>query len=356
MPEHRALLKENVERIVVIAPSWVGDTVMMTPVLRALREHRPKAHITVLARPPLEQLLDGCPWIDAAMPCAMKGAAGMFRLGSAIRSHNADAVLLMPNSFRTALGARLSGAKQRIGYNTDGRGFLLTGRVDVEKQTQPVSTVLYYRQLLARSLGVDDDSINAKLELHTTQAHDDAADKLLHDLDSARPFIVLNPGGVRENKRWPAEHFAVAADLLHSKLNAQCAVTGSPSERATIDDVLRHATSPMINLLERGVTLGSLKSVLKRASLLITNDTGPRHIALALGTPVVALFGPTDHRWTILPGHESQERKLLAEPFLPDNLVADKFPKACVIDRIRVGDVVTAAMEMLRAQHQTRSV
>ena len=350
------LIPENAHRIVIVAPSWVGDTVMMTPVLRALRKHRPGASIAVVARPPLVQLLDGCPWIDSVTPCAMKGAAGVFRLASAIRAQKPDAALLLPNSFRSALGARLRGAGRRIGYDRDGRGLLLTDRVKVQHGNHPVSTILYYRHLTAAALGIDDEAIDPRMELHVTPAQHEAADTLLRDVDPTRPLIVLNPGGVRENKRWPAEHFAKAADALASKLGAQCAVTGSPGERDTVDAVVRRAQSTIVNLQQRGVTLGSLKSVLKRASLLITNDTGPRHMALALGTPVVTLFGPTDHRWTTLPGHEQDEIKLLAEPFLPEELVADKYPRTCLIDRIRVGDVVRAATQLLVMKEETGRV
>jgi len=122
-------------------------------------------------------------------------------------------------------------------------------------------------------------------------------------------------------------------------------ITGSPGEREVLTSVHRAAKTPLIDLSERGVTLGSLKAVIQRAALVITNDTGPRHIAAALGTPVVTLFGPTDHRWTTL--HDVRERILLAEPFLPEELVADRFPRACAIEKIAVGDVVVAAESLL---------
>ena len=101
-----------------------------------------------------------------------------------------------------------------------------------------------------------------------------------------------------------------------------------------------------MHLCARGLTLGSLKAVLRRAALLITNDTGPRHIAAALGTPIVALYGPTDHRWTTL--QAARERSVLAEPFLPEELVADRHPKACAIEKIAVEDVVHASLSLLQ--------
>jgi ADP-heptose:LPS heptosyltransferase len=122
-------------------------------------------------------------------------------------------------------------------------------------------------------------------------------------------------------------------------------VTGSPAERALVHGVADGIGQGAINLVERGMDLGALKAVLARADLLITNDTGPRHIAAAVGTPVVGLFGPTDHRWTILPG--VVERRLLAEPFLPEELAADDRPTMCAIERIPVEDVVAAAKAVL---------
>ena len=116
-------------------------------------------------------------------------------------------------------------------------------------------------------------------------------------------------------------------------------------ERAVLDVVLRTAQSSIIDLTQRGAGLGSLKAVIRRTALVITNDTGPRHIAAALGTPIVSLFGPTDHRWTSqkLPN----EQIILAEPFLPEELIADHHPKLCAIDRITVEDVLAAARGQL---------
>ena len=107
-----------------------------------------------------------------------------------------------------------------------------------------------------------------------------------------------------------------------------------------------HETAPgVIDLTQRGSTLGALKAIVRRSSLLVTNDTGPRHLAAAFDTPCVALFGPTDRRWTLLP--DPIERHLLAEPFLPEDRVADDYPAACSINRISVGDVLHAAESLL---------
>ena len=160
--------------------------------------------------------------------------------------------------------------------------------------------------------------------------------------------VLLNPGASKKEKRWPVERFAAVADALANSRSLAIVASGAPSEKGLIRALVAAAKTRIVNLADRGITLGSLKAIIQRASLLITNDTGPRHIAAALGTPAVCLFGPTDHRWTTLP--EARERILLAEPFLPEELIADRMPKICSIDRIRVGDVISAAESLLDDQ------
>jgi heptosyltransferase-2 len=327
--------------IAVILPSWVGDTVMATPVLRALRTHRPDARLVGIVRPRLDEVLRGTPWLDELIACNFKGVAGPWRIARVIKQSGADAVLLLPNSFRSALAARLSGAPIRIGYSRDLRGLLLTHKIQPPRQ-RPIPAVDYYAALAEFALGVS--SIDRRIELHCTADEETAAEYMLRDV--ARPYIVLNPGANRSAKRWSAKNFAHVADSLASPHRVSILITGSPGEADVLSAVTSAAKTPIINLAQRGMTLGSLKAVLKHAALLITNDTGPRHIAAALGTPVIALFGPTDHRWTTLPP-SVREHLLLAEPFLPEELVADDHPKICSIEKIPVDDVLQAARSIL---------
>ena len=336
---------KNIERLAVILPSWVGDCVMATPVYRALRNGLSKAKITGIMRPGLNEILAGSNWFDEMITCDMKGAAGVMRTAQAIRKNRPEGVVLLPNSFKSALAARLSKTKIRIGYARDGRGWLLTHRCQPPSKNSPISAVDYYADLAVFALGVDASAIDHHLELHTTEGERAAADRMLHDVKGA--FIVLNPGANRADKRWPAHKFAAVADQLVSSHGLSIVISGSPKERDIVDAVLnamKHRESA-INLLDGSVTLSSLKAVIERAALVITNDTGPRHIAAALGVPVITLFGPTDHRWTTL--HGAREKLMLAEPFLPEELMADRYPKACAIDKIAVCDVLHAAKQVL---------
>jgi heptosyltransferase-2 len=330
-------------RIAVIAPSWVGDAVMATPVLRAMKVHRPAARLMVLARPALAPLLQGLSWIDELGVVDMRGALGAIAAARVLRGVRSEAIVLLPNSFRSGAAAWLSRAPRRIGYRRDGRGPLLTHGLRAARSTSPLPTRDDYLRLGEFALGAAIP--DHRMELAVTAEELAEADRLLAGV--ARPFVLLNPGGVKPAKRWPAARFAEVADALARTHGMAAAVTGSPDERPVTAAVSAAARGSVIDLAARGISLGSLKGVIRRAALLVTNDTGPRHIAAALGTPVISLFGPTDHRWTTIDC--PHERILLAEPFLPESLIADRHPRICAIDRITVGDVLSAAQALLSA-------
>ena len=330
-------------RIAIILPSWVGDSVMATPILRAIRQVFKKAHLVGIMRPGLAEILAGNPWLDETITCPMNGFGSVWRTTKAIRSTIPDAVLLLPNSFRSALVARLSGARMRIGYNRDSRGWLLTHPITVEKSTEPTPMIGYYAHLVRASLGVDD--IDLRMELFVTEAESSDADRILHDVKD--PFVLLNPGGNKPSKRWPVERFAQLADYLASTYGMVPVLSGAPGEKDVLEAVMGRASkqTPLVNLVDRGLNLGNLKAIIQRAALMITNDTGPRHIAAALGTPLITLFGPTDHRWTTI--NCPYERIIVSQPFLPEEQVADQQPAACRINRISVSDVAAHVKELL---------
>jgi heptosyltransferase II len=316
----RSLPISDPKRLLVVMPNWVGDVVMATPTLRALRELFPKAHVTALIRSPIKAVLGGCPWVDKVITSrpARKGvlvdkrADNLLVLSRRLSARKFDAAVLLTNSFRSALLVRMAGIKRRIGYDRDGRGIMLTDRllpVRVKGRFQPVSTLDYYLGL-TQYLGAMKPS--AKMELFVSSREKHKADKVLADAgyaaDDARPLVVLNPGAnYGDAKIWDAGRFAQVADELAQRFNAAVAVTGSPKERGILDQVIKQAKTPVLDLLKHGIDLGSLKGVISRAKLLITNDTGPRHYALALGVPVVVVYGPTDPAWTRIQTHlESQ--------------------------------------------------
>lgn len=340
-----AVLNDDARMIIIMLPSWVGDAVMATPIYRAVRHARPEATLIGLMRPGLDTLLAGNPWFDAMHAVHPKGLAGIRKSIRVIRAAKADALLLLPNSFRSGLIARFSGATQRLGYARDGRGWLLTDRLAPPDTSKPISAVRYYAALAQWALG--GESIDTRLELFTTEEEERAASAILENVNTR--FIILNPGGNKPEKRWPAERFIALGRALRDQHRCAIAINGSPAERALVNTIAAGIGEDSINLTQRGITLGSLKAIIKRAALLITNDTGPRHLAAALGTPCVALFGPTDHRWTTLDG--AREHLLLANPFLPEEMIADQHPEECSIDRIPLSNTLHAANQLLNPRN-----
>jgi heptosyltransferase-2 len=315
---------------------------MATPLLRAAREALPQARIIAACRRGLDELLAGSPWLDEVIAGDTKTTRGMFGLARRLRRLAPEAAILLPNSFRSALLARLAGAARRVGYIRYGRSVLLSRGLAPPRPKVPVPALGSYARLGAWALGTE--AIDARMELFVTDDQQAEAARLVEGV--GRPYAVLCPGANKAAKRWPADRFALVADSLSGR-GLAVAATGSPSERGVVAEVAAAAGATVWDLAERGITLGSLKAVIADADLMITNDTGPRHIAAAVGTPVVTLFGPTDHRWTTI--ECPHERILVADPFLPETLVADDHARHCAITRIAVADVLAAAGQLLAA-------
>jgi len=341
--------------LLIIMPSWVGDIVMATPALRAFaaRAERDGRRVEAIVRPGAAPLLAGL-GLSATIELDLRGVGGLLRGARALRARRAGAALLLPNSFRAALAVALARVPCRMGYATDGRGMLLHRRIRRAKPRDPISAVDWYADLAAALLDTTVDDRSPRLVV--TDAERSAADGLLADTGragSARSFVLMNPGANRTDKRWPAARFAAFGVRFAQRHGLGIVVTGSPKERVLTAEVAA-ACPGAIDLAARGVDLAALKGVIADAALLVSNDTGPRHIAIALGTPVVSLFGPTDHRWTTVVG--AVERRLVAEPFLPAEESADRHAAHCAIDRISVGDALHAAEALLASPLPRRGV
>ncbi len=300
----------TVQRLLIVMPSPLGDTVMATPTLRALRTLYAKAHITILIRSSVRPVIDGCPWVDRVVTVRprRRGMPDSRRIrpvtmGRRLATGRFDMAVLLPNSFRAALLIRMAGIPRRVGYDRDGRGFLLTDRLLPRRDRGgfvPVPTREYYLGI-ARYLGAIDPE--PTLELFTRPDQDAQADRVLAQAglgpSDPRRLVLMTPGAnYGDAKRWYPEQFAEVAQRCVRQLGAVVAITGAPSERPVLDRVLAAAKVPILDLPRLGIDLTLLKSVVRRSRLVITNDTGPRHLAAAFNIPVVTVFGPTDPAWT----------------------------------------------------------
>ncbi|HEY7411415.1 MAG TPA: lipopolysaccharide heptosyltransferase II [Vicinamibacteria bacterium] len=322
-------------RLLVRAPNWLGDAVLSLAAVRDLRASFPAARLEVLARPSVAALYGAVAEVDAVRTSAGARADAAWARGAF------DAAVLLPNSFGAAFAAWRAGIPERWGYATDGRRPLLTRAVSVPRGVRGRSQVYYYRAMLA-GLGLTvTDPPRTALACPPEWSGRGAA--LLDDGD----WIGVNPGAAFGSaKRWLPERFAAAADQVARRAGARTVVLGARAERALGDAVASAMRTEARNLCGE-TDLSELAGVLARLRLLLTGDSGPMHVAAALGVPLVAVFGPTDWRETAPVG---ERHRLVREPVH----CAPCLLRECPIDhrcmrRVDADRVATAAFELLAA-------
>lgn len=308
------------QRVLVRAPNWIGDAVMCEPALRGLRSLFPPAELTILAKPSIAELYTGCSGVDQVLVYDDKGThvgiAGKWALAGLLRRHHFDLAVLFQNAFEAAFLAWLAGIPRRYGYATDGRVLFLTQPVAVPRPESLVHQVEYYWNML-KPLGVSGDAPLPTLHVSTDE------DRIVDDrlasagIDSAHLMVGINPGSTYGGaKRWLPERFAEVAQRVVRQLEREAgvcvavAILGGRGEESLGKNIASRLDCRSI-VLSGTTTIRELMALVKRCRLLITNDTGPMHIAAAFGVPIVAVFGPTDSRTTAPYG---QEQSVVREP------------------------------------------
>ena len=293
-------------RMLIVLPNWVGDLVLATPALRALRTRFAGTHITGLIKTNLAEVLGGGDWLDDLVYWPSGGSRplrrqGFLGLAGELRDRRFDLALLLTNSFRSALLVRLAGIRRRAGYDREGRGLLLTDKLLPHKfdgKYVPLSMIRYYNAI-ARYLGCRE--CMERPELFTTLEQEQVAAAAIEaaGVGKGQPLVVINPGAsYGPAKCWLPERFAEVADRLVQDCGAAVLIACAPAEVDVAKQVAGRMGERATVLDNPVMRLGPLKALIRRASLVITNDTGPRHFANAFGTPVVTIFGPTEPEWT----------------------------------------------------------
>jgi heptosyltransferase II len=292
-----------IERIAIFLPNWIGDAVMATPALRALRQRFAGAHLIGVLKPYVAGVLEGGDWFDEVLLTG--GWAWKQRTAAVaweLRRRGIDLAVLFPNSFRSALTAWLGGCRGRVGYVRYGRGILLTqGLMPVRNpygRLQP-SPILDAYNRLAEAVGARPAR---RMELFTTPYDESAADCVWRraGLTHFRRVVCLNPGAAfGAAKHWPAEYFATLARDLAERDAIGILILCGPNERDLASRIASFACHPAVHSLgNTPLSIGLTKACVRRCDLLVTTDSGPRHFAAAFNRPVVTLFGPTHIAWT----------------------------------------------------------
>ena len=256
-------------------------------------------------KPYVAGILEGSPWLDRQLLLDSKGPWEQRwpAVAAALRREGIDLAVLFANTFRSALVAWLGGCRRRVGYARHGRGLLLTERLqplrDEHGRLLPSPVIDAYNRLACR-VGCPQSSY--RMQLFTTARDEEAADVVWRQTGLAGyPEVVcLNPGAAfGAAKYWPAEYFVTLARALTDRRGSGVLVLCGPSERDLARRIVAEAGRPGVHsLADQPLSLGLTKACVRRAKLLITTDSGPRHFAAAFDRPVVTLFGPTHIDWT----------------------------------------------------------
>src|SRR5256712_4571620 len=286
-----------VKRILVRGTNWIGDAVLTTPALMAIRKGFPQAKIALLVKPAIAELLHHQPAVDEIVlyrdPGPHAGLGGKLTLARLLRRGRYDLAILLQNAFEAAAITALAGIPNRYGYATDGRWFLLTHRVPLTPKIRRKHQAHYYLELL-RPLGIPVEP--EPPILRTTPGEDAEAIEHLRafGVDPKKVLIGLNPGSVYGTaKRWLPERFAEVADRVAAEHGGVVLIFGGHGEEELGAALASLMAAPTVVLSGR-TTVRRLMALIKQCRLFMTNDTGPMHIATAFGVPTVAIFGPTD--------------------------------------------------------------
>ena len=344
----------NLRRIVVRLPNWLGDGVMAVPALRALRRRFPAAEIVLHGRGAFEPLLADAGLFDRFDP---RGRSGTAEQAAALARLEADAIVILPHSVRSAVEAWRAGIPVRLGYERDGRSRLLTHTLSPHRGARGIVPVPMHQQYLelVGVLGADGDVSDGALGAGEEACA--AADRWLAERGigpGERP-LALNPGAsFGPSKVYPPRLLAAAARRAAAGRDLPVLILCGPGEEALAEEVereLRTGADPSLRIASAASAppaLDVLKGVLRRVAVLITTDSGPRHMATALDVPTVVVMGPTDPRFTAA----RLERSVVLRVDVPCGPCHEK---VCPLDHRCMTEIapeeVAAAAEVLAGFH-----
>jgi len=294
----KKLDKDHIKRILIRSANWVGDAIMTTPALRAVRKNFAAAEISILAKPWVAPVFYNNPHIDHIVlyddANRHRGWLGKPRLSRELKKDRFDLAVLFQNAFEAALLAFMAGIPYRLGYTTDGRSLLLTHRVRVEPSHKQRHQIDYYLGIL-EGVFLKPDGRNLTLIVDEKERRR-ASEILNHYKIKGKDRIIgINPGATYGTaKRWMPDRYAALCARLRKLCGAKIVLFGAPGEEALGERISEMLGNQGINLCGQ-TSLREAVALIEQCRLFITNDSGLMHVAAALDLPLIAIFGSTDH-------------------------------------------------------------
>jgi len=350
---NRKLPEKGLKKILIRGTNWIGDAVLTIPAIASIRATYPRAHIAVLAKPWLADVYRFFSTADEVILYEQKhdNALGVFSLARKLKERKFDAAILLQNAIEAAIIARSAGIPVRAGYDSDGRGILLTHRVKRSREIRRAHQVDYYLEMV-KALGCVNFSKRIKLQKKIDRR---ATEELLskHLGPRQNPLIGIAPGAAYgPAKKWFPQRFAAVADKIADTYRCRIILLGGKSDAAAAEEVCRFARTDLINLAGK-TSLKEAIHLIAQCRLFLSNDSGLMHVAGALNIPTIAIFGSTDPTTTSPVGGRSivVYKKVACSPCLKKNCPIDF---RCM-EAISVEDVSAAADHLLKRNPEKES-
>ncbi len=333
--------------ILAVRTDKIGDVVLTIPSLRALKKAFPSAKLTVLVAAGTRELVLGLPFVDEVLSLDQYvGVGGYLRLVIDLYRRRFDLAVVYHTKYWTNILCTIAGIPERLGYKNDKCGFLLTKPVKDHRSLGEKHEVEYCLDLL-KKIGIHSNDLSLELPVDRTAEEwtNDLWDRYSLHL---RPVVVLHPDASCPTRRWPPQSFARLAERLTLELGVRVVIVGARSARGIAVDIIDHFHEQLLDLTGQ-VSMAQLISLFSRSRLVISNDSGPAHIAAAVGTPLITLFmrtqpGINPERWKPLGKSSYLIKNHPGEELVLDrhsNIISGK------LDSITVDEVFAKAKELL---------
>ena len=316
-PAETPLHEKDLHNILVWMPNWIGDVVLAIPSLQSLRKKFPHSRISVVVKSPADELLSGHPAVDTVIPLSSRPKDGFFRavrFAWNLRKYQFDLGVVLPNSLRSALLLLLTGAKNRLGYSTEGREIFLTHPLSMTSKLKRSEYRVDYFFKIFSLLQLDDPDRNFA-PLNPVKTDRPVEEIFSHmDLQQGDTLIALHPGTSKPERSWHTDRFAILCQKLAKEHRVKIVLLGTDAEVELLKKIHRNCP-PGVAYLLPAMNLRETAAVIKKSQLFIGNDSGMMHVAAMVNTPIVGIFGPGSPQ-TSGPYMDPERQELVTKNYL----------------------------------------